>query len=318
MKYSYGLIISDTTDSLGGGVQNKQSLKYYEFVLSRRKNAPTGKVPVIIEEIYIMKKQTFRSLTTLMIMFSLHAAHAAQPIQPVVGGQNVAAQDVIAESTVGILMKMTKGAGICSGEIIDSSHILAAAHCLNGFQGGYVVFSTGDITTILKSNPGVARKITAVKAMPGYSGQTSGSEEFADFSIITFSGGLASGYAPARFLPANVIRAKLKPSAILTLAGYGITSPPSSVQAAGWQGAGTLRKVNVQLVQIGGQKIDMYLQGQTGHIACEGDSGGPAILTISGNDYVVGVDSRGNCQDTAIYGIVSQEMVQSFLGSVSN
>ena len=256
----------------------------------------------------------FKFLTIIATLFSFHHSEASLEV---VGGQVITSQDVIAQSTVGIIMKSGKGTSICSGEIIDSSHILSAAHCTPGFQKGYIVFSTGDITSIIKSNPSVARPITGVKAMPGYNGQTGGSEEFADFAIFTFSGGIPSGYRAARFLPSKVINSKLKVSTTLTLAGYGITSPPSQVPGAGWQGAGILRKVNVKLAQIGSQKIDMYLQGQTGHIACEGDSGGPAMVSMSGDIYVVGVDSRGNCQDVAIYGIISKEMVASFVSSVS-
>ena len=254
------------------------------------------------------------ALIALTTAVSMHSAYATQEV---VGGQNVSGSDVIAQRTVGIFMKMDKGAAICSGEIIDNSHILAAAHCVTGVQGGYVVFSTGDITKAPTQNPSSVRPITGAKAMPGYDGQTSGGGEFADFSIISFSGGIPSGYEPAHFLPQSVISAKLKAGTSIVLAGYGITAPPSTDPGAGWQGAGTLRKVAVKLAQIGAQKIDMYLQGATGHIACEGDSGGPAMVSISGDLFVVGVDSRGNCQDVAIYGIVSKEMVSNFLSSVS-
>jgi len=260
------------------------------------------------------KPVILNSIIALLTVFTLNTAYASEEV---VGGQVVSNQDLISQRTVGLFMKIGNGAAICSGEIIDSSHILAAAHCVTNFESGYVVFSTGDITTILKTNPSVARKITGAKAMPGYDGETGGSGEFADFSIITFSGGLESGYEPAHFLPQSILKTKLKVSTAITLAGYGITNPPTQSPGAGWQGAGILRKVNVKLAQIGGQKIDMYLQGQTGHIACEGDSGGPAMIAVSGDEYVIGVDSRGNCQDLAIYGIVSKEMVDSFVSSVS-
>jgi secreted trypsin-like serine protease len=253
------------------------------------------------------------AMIVLFTAFSTQASHAAVEV---VGGKNVTSQDVISRRTVGIVMKLANGTAICSGEIIDSSHILAAAHCTTKVQGGYIVFATTNIVQVAQQNQAAVRKITSIKAMPGYSGQTGGGGEFADFAIFTFSGGVPMGYEAAHFLPSSVISSKLKVSTSITLAGYGITSAPSAIPAAGLQGAGTLREVAVKLAQIGGQKIDMYLQGQSGHIACEGDSGGPAMVSINGDQYVIGVDSRGNCQDMAIYGIVSKEMVANFVASL--
>jgi secreted trypsin-like serine protease len=254
------------------------------------------------------------AIIALITTFSTSLSYAAVEV---VGGQSVTSQDAIAQRTVGLVFKMSQGIAICSGEIIDSSHILAAAHCITDALGGYVVFGTTDILKMIKQSPSNARRITALKAMPGYPGKGGGAGEFPDFSIITFSGGLPSGYEPAHFLPESMLQSDLKPSATVTLAGYGITSAPSQDPNAGMQGAGTLRKVDVKLAQIGGQSIDMFVQGQMNHIACEGDSGGPAMIAVAGDEYVVGVASRSNCTTNSIYSIVTKEMVASFMGSLS-
>ena len=155
-----------------------------------------------------MYKFIFLSLIIFLIStLSLSSAYASKSI---IGGQLVSSHEVISKRTVGIFIKDSIGPAICSGEIIDSSHILTAAHCINGFQSGYVVFSTGNITNILKTNPNLGREIISVKAMPGYEGQTSGNGEYSDFSIITFTGGLVNGYEPAHFLPENILLSKLK------------------------------------------------------------------------------------------------------------
>lgn len=257
----------------------------------------------------------FNLFIALIISSTLNTAHASKSI---IGGQIVSSHELISKRTVGIFMKDANGQAICSGEIIDASHILTAAHCVNGFESGFVVFSTGNITNILKTNPNLGRKIIAVKAMPGYEGQTAGNGEYSDFSIITFEGGLAYGYEPAHFLPASILFTRLKVSTNIILAGYGITNLSGQDSGDGWLGSGILHKVNVKLIQVGAQKIDMFLQGQADHISCTGDSGGPAMIITTGGEYVVGVDSRGNCHDSAIYGIVTKEMVTSFVNSVSN
>lgn len=252
------------------------------------------------------------------IAISSLSSYASQDSTRIIGGETVNSQDTIAQQTVGLFMESEKGASICSGEIIDDSHILTAAHCVNGIKAGYVVFSTGDITQVPEKYPSKVRAILSAKVMPGYNGQSGGAEEFADFGIISFSGGIPSGYEPAHFLPKKDVLAKLKASNSITLAGYGITSAPSEISRSNPSGAGTLRKVDVKLSSIGAKKINMVVQGPARHIACSGDSGGPALITHNGDSFVVGVASRSNCQNFSIYSIVSKELVSSFVDSVSS
>ena len=261
-------------------------------------------------------KNKYKGLTTLLLFMGL----ASQASVNVIGGQEVNNSDSIARRTVALIMismdQGKKGMGICSGSLIDSTHVLTAAHCITGFQYGYVVFSNTNAVAVAQaahtSGAGQAAPISSVKAMPGYGGQTGGGAEFPDFAIITFFGAIPAGYEPAHFLTAAGMAQVLKKGQTVTLAGYGITSAPQP-NSTTLQGAGTLRRVDVSLVGLSPKKIDLYLSGLANHIACEGDSGGPAMVAEQGQEYVIGVDSRGDCKSMAIYTLVTQEMVQQFV-----
>jgi secreted trypsin-like serine protease len=264
-----------------------------------------------------MKTYQWPILALTAVIFSSPAI-SAQASVAVIGGKLVTRDDSIASSTVALMMKHKKGPVLCTGVLVDSKHVLTAGDCMNGISGGDVVFSTGDATTAVEKTPNLTRKFTSIKVMPGYSGQTGGSTEFSDFAIVTFEGDVPTGYAPAKFLPASFMQSRLKSGASLSVAGYGIDTYRQDFYS-GWNGAGTLRKVGVKLMQIGKQGIDMYLLGTPAHIECDGDGGGPATLSLkNGTNYVVGIGSRGNCEDEAIYTIVNKEMVTSFVESVSN
>jgi secreted trypsin-like serine protease len=261
----------------------------------------------------------------------LFANVATAATLPVVGGDLVSTTDVIAKRTVGLFFIDTDGSdGLCSGSILDSSHILTAAHCVQNFKQGVVVFSTTNMINLViaASQQGVSavpelRLMTGVKAEPGYSGQQGGGDEFNDLAVVTFMGGLPAGYEPAKFLSKASALSVLQNGAVMKLAGYGITAPPPPPAPAGApaptpppagtpvvdDGSGTLRSVSTQFYEFAPLQIDMYLVGAAGHDICEGDSGGPAMINVGGEMFVVGVLSRGDCSQVAIYTFVNQDTI---------
>ena len=278
-------------------------------------------------------KNTLLTLSLAFLGLGLCSAQAEVESAPIVGGTLVSSSELIARRTVGLYFLITengqKGAAICSGSILDSSHILTAAHCVQGFQAGYVVFSANDVFSALKqanlqapvANGSAVQPMVSALAFPGFPGMNAANGnagEFVDLAVITFRGGLPAGYEPAHFLPKNTLLSELGKSPDLTLSGYGMTTPPSqrpsSSSASGFPaGVGTLRKVQVHTDHIASQQIDVFVGGVPHHNACEGDSGGPAMLTLNNDVYVVGVDSRGDCNTTSIYTIVDQENLSSTL-----
>jgi hypothetical protein len=87
----------------------------------------------------------------------------------------------------------------------------------------------------------------------------------------------------------------------VTLAGYGIT------QTNPHSGAGTLRKTTVRIAQPRFGDTEILFDQRDGHGACHGDSGGPALITLRGKTYLIGVTNRGyqdpndTCGQFAVY-----------------
>jgi hypothetical protein len=295
------------------------------------------------------------NLVTIMGILASVAATAGQPGMDhpeIIGGSLVGTTAVTGQRTVGLYFNVSQngqqGAAVCSGSILDSGRILTAAHCVDSFQSGYIVFSADQMFPLLKqastsglaSTHGLVVKMTGATAMPGFPGMANANNggEFPDLAIITFAGGLPAGYQAAKFLPKAAVLAALDQSKVVTLSGYGMTSAPapqmatstrtqathkprhpaapgtgsgnSGSTASGFPaGVGLLRQVAVNFSSFSAHQIDLELVGQRNHIACEGDSGGPATISYQGETYVIGVDSRGDCSANAIYTLVDQENI---------
>ena len=275
--------------------------------------------------------------TSILLLCSFGAAFSANAeieTTPIVGGSVVNQSSVIAKRTVGLYFFINEngqtGAAICSGSILDQSHILTAAHCVQNFKAGYVAFSASNIFPVLQAagtaagpsgqfpSGGLVQPMTSAVAAPGFPGMSEASgngAEFLDLAVITFKGGLPPGYEPAHFLSkADAMSAFLTKPAVI-LSGYGMISAPAeekqnhpNASGTGFpKGVGILHQVKVQLVGIGPKRIDLAVGGSTGHNACEGDSGGPAMIEYKNETYVVGVDSRGDCRTSSLYTFVNQD-----------
>src|SRR5471030_440226 len=59
---------------------------------------------------------------------------------PIVGGETVTSDDPISHTTVALYFAEDKGGALCTGSILDSGHILTAAHCVEGATKGVVIF----------------------------------------------------------------------------------------------------------------------------------------------------------------------------------
>ena len=218
----------------------------------------------------------------------------------IVGGTTVKATDPVASSTILIVGNSPQGQYICSGSIIAPDIVVTAAHCVAEEVSAPVPASQIRLVFNLKipksgSDPSV-RKISDYRFHPSWKGVspdgTVDGDNLHDIAIISFSGGLPRGYAPAKILPKNVA---LTVGESVLLAGYGITN--ARTQA----GAGTLRKVTVQIQQLLDSEVVVDESHRKG--SCSGDSGGPAFATDKGTTYLFGVTSRGDssCAISGVY-----------------
>lgn len=210
----------------------------------------------------------------------------------IIGGSLVNANDPIAASTVGLMIRTQEGTGGCTGSIIAKNLILTAAHCVVDKQKR--VLPAGNFQIVFGTNMQLpAPTITAwgVAVHGNYNG-LNGIDKY-DVALIAFDGELPNGYRPAK-----LIRQEDEPEIgeIVTLAGFGVTNGFNDT------GSGTLRKADVRVLDFLGE-TEVMMDQRYGKGACRGDSGGPAFIKRGSEYHVFGVTSRGAqlCNDTGIY-----------------
>lgn len=227
---------------------------------------------------------------------------AALPSYAIVGGKDVAANDPLARSTVALLMTSAQGTAICTGSLVSANQILTAGHCAMGGDKIYAIFSTN--VRLGSQQISLMREVVARRVAPSYYRSTvySYSGDPSDVAILTIKGGAPAGFVPAKLITADIARSALSVGARITLAGYGATDFYAT------KGAGVLRsiKTKVDKFYISGRSVKV---GSSDHGACHGDSGGPAIVSYEGQDYIFAVTSRstqpdGTCTGRAIYSLI--------------
>lgn len=157
----------------------------------------------------------------------------------------------------------------CTAAVIGPRTILTAAHCAN----------TGDTATFQTVN---GTKYSAVMTQgTGYPG-------------VDLDLNLGQTSTDIDVPPLSVKLDKFeRVGTIVNLIGYGCIQP-----GGGGGNDGTLRIG--QTVVSAGQGLDLVLTTPNGAALCYGDSGGPVLWQDANNNMVViGVNSKGNIQDTS-------------------
>jgi secreted trypsin-like serine protease len=254
-----------------------------------------------------MKNSKMFALSSLVLITAFASMANAQTQRKfknfIVGGDEVAANDPIAATTVFISGEEDEGTYFCSGSLIDQDMVVTAAHCVQGALDGslriiftrQVTFGDDGTPTLTDSSPEVHPVYGSV-FNPQYDPNYAGADQH-DIAVIRFKGNLPDGYKTATMLNASVA---LTANETVTLAGYGTTQPDGS------DSGGELRKVDVQIASMLG-KTEVVLDQSQGKGACFGDSGGPAFVTTSGQLLLWGLTNRAypdnvtDCAHESVY-----------------
>jgi secreted trypsin-like serine protease len=199
---------------------------------------------------------------------------------PIIGGQTETGDPAV----VLLVAQSNGGESFCTAEIVSPHVILTAAHCVDpatvGSGNSFQVFLGSDINGPQGSQANLYLDVSETHYDTTFDPNRLDSGHDVGVAILS----TASTVTP---IPMN--RTALTQSMVgqpLRLVGYGISSgsDPSG------QTAGTKRQVSTPLSDFDSLFIDF---GTASKGTCEGDSGGPAFMTINGTEVIVGVTSFG-------------------------
>lgn len=223
-----------------------------------------------------------------------HSPQAESELK-IYGGNKVNAQDEIARYTVVLLQNNRP---VCTGVLVAPRLVLTAAHCYylsNPSQGMTIGFG-------LKAQD--TDQIPVARFVPheGFdmkAGQAGGTETVVnDISLIELSADAPDGYTPVAIMGKDEA---LRPQEKVVLAGYGKTDVSTGL--FGWgKVLGELYKVETGVVLESAASKEVWLGTTPGKSACNGDSGGPALVKRENGMKLLGLTSRGrDCKSEVIY-----------------
>lgn len=196
----------------------------------------------------------------------------------VFGGDEVDANDVIARTTVGLYN--SKAGYLCTGSLYGENMILTAAHCLEGAPSDIEVRFGVDMRA-----PLFVRAVISGKRSPYYKAKIG--PNLGDIAVLKYEGSIPSDYG---FRSVNILTnyRVLNAGTDVIAAGYGIKGPTLG------NGAGTLRKVTLEVKDPNYSLTEMSLKQGLLKGVCSGDSGGPAFYKgTDGKLYLWGLTSNG-------------------------
>lgn len=211
----------------------------------------------------------------------------------IVNGTDANGSEAWFGSVIAIGTKSSNGKGFevfCSGSLIGKNTIVTAGHCLD-YQGvgAYVIFGLKQDSADVQG-----RKIVKAAFHEKYDGNfPESARDVFDIGVAQFEGELPNGFNPVEILTDDSI---LKNGAEILLAGFGVTN--GYTQA----GAGTLRYTSVKIQDEAYGKTEVQTDEKKNG-SCNGDSGGPGLVSFNGKYYVWGTTSRGDaaCVNNGIY-----------------
>ena len=200
----------------------------------------------------------------------------------IVGGET----DTGDPSVVAVYAEQPGQAGgfLCTGSVIAPTVVLTAAHCVSESETGPGATFTVLTSPNINRNGGGALAVREVHANPLWSAKRLAGGH--DQGIVVLAEPTALAALPINRTP---LPSSLRGQAV-RIVGYGLNDADAQ------SGAGVKRQAMTNLAAI---QANLIAVGDSRRGTCNGDSGGPAFMSLNGTETIVGTTSYGNadCSD---------------------
>jgi MYXO-CTERM domain-containing protein len=222
------------------------------------------------------------ALALASLTFCLPACIAAPPggelDQPIIGG-------TVDNGDPGVVLVIADdgkgGESLCTGEVVSPHVVFTAAHCVDpasvGNGNSFYVFTgsdynTGQGTTLAAKETHYDNQFDLNQLQNGH-----------DVAVVVTTTKIAAAPLPLNTdpLPNNAKGATVR------LIGYGVNSGNDQQGTS----AGVKRVTSTVITDFDSMFL---LFTDPNHMTCEGDSGGPAMMTLGGVEKIVGITSFGD------------------------
>ncbi len=211
---------------------------------------------------------------------------------PIIGGHIDPADVAIVE----LVEELGQDEYTCTATFISTTVLLTAAHCVVDENHPKVIPSKATFRvmkassqTTAKSSDWITVRRANVHPHPGYDGDAAH-----DVAVVVLDNPVAITPIAIRRTPITSALAGSK----VRLVGYGQSTRKSSAH----DGSGTRRSVDTTIRALDGNLVRI---GNTGQQACDGDSGGPALLNVDGVETLIATDDLAatsvNCAGGDLY-----------------
>lgn len=168
----------------------------------------------------------------------------------------------------------------CTATFVSQRTLLTAAHCLVAEGSSHVIPQNAKFSIVMSTNANSGKNVIQVPRAnvhphPGYDGDAKH-----DIAVVVLPSKVA-GVVPVAFNKKPLTQAMV--GSTIRLVGYGQAKRTSGTN----DGSGVRRTVTTTLRGLQG---DLALIGTTGKQACDGDSGGPALMKVDGVETIIGTD----------------------------